>query len=131
MLLCDREKQRPMPLVPIINRSNKIDRILGCQAEFELGRCFFDPRQGDQQRLIDQFCDLPTGKHDDGPDAWEMARRLLDDAERRQRARQHGEPAMPTRHELMTAAMEPSDDWSPATDPWNHVGNPMIWTALE
>ena len=57
---------------------NKADRILANQPEFEAGLCWFDPREGDQQLLIDQFLDFgKTAVHDDGPDAWEGARQQL------------------------------------------------------
>jgi len=62
----------------ITNTTNKADRILSNQGEFERGLCWFDPQEGDQRLLIDQFLDYGrTGVHDDGPDAWDGARRLL------------------------------------------------------
>ena len=58
--------------------TNKADRILANQPEFEAGLCWFDAAEGDQQLLIDQFLDFgKTAVHDDGPDAWDGARRQL------------------------------------------------------
>jgi len=58
--------------------TNKADRILANQPEFEAGRCWFDVREGDQQLLVDQFLDFgKTAVHDDGPDAWDGARSQL------------------------------------------------------
>jgi len=62
----------------ITNTTNKADRILSNQGEFERELCYFDPQEGDQRRLVDQFLDYGrTTVHDDGPDAWDGARRLL------------------------------------------------------
>ena len=79
LLQVEQERRgRRLAVQPVHNRQNKQDRILTNQAEFERGLCLFDPREGDQQVLIDQFLDFgQTGVHDDGPDAWDGARRLL------------------------------------------------------
>ena len=131
-LMCDIEKRRPLRIVPLINRTNKVDRILTCQAEFELGRCFFDPRQGDQQRLIDQFLDLPKGKHDDGPDAWEMARRLLERAERSGAVSAEGDvDEARHRRERVAATMEPTDGWDPVEDEWLDARNDALFEAID
>lgn len=78
VLTCEREGRAVPSVRGIFNMTNKLDRLMQWQAEHQLGRCLYDPREGDQQRLVDQWCDLPTGKHDDGPDAWDGARRILD-----------------------------------------------------
>ena len=65
-------------LFPITNAASKEDRILSLQPDFERGLFHFDPAQGDQRRLIDQFLDFgKPGVHDDGPDAVEMCLRLF------------------------------------------------------
>jgi len=111
--MCQRDG-RPVPYIAgVLNTSNKLDRMLQWQAEFQLGHCLFDGREGDQQRLIDQFCDLPTGKHDDGPDAWDGARRLLG-APRK--------PAAPYREPTRADALAEA-----GIDHWNAPDNPAIW----
>ena len=65
-------------LFPIVNTASKEDRILQNAPGFEQGLYFFDAAEGDQKRLIDQWLDYgKTGVHDDGPDAWDMARSLF------------------------------------------------------
>ena len=73
-----KRRGRTLTMRAIQNSMNKEDRILANQGEFERGLCHFDPTEGDQRLLIDQFLDFgQTGVHDDGPDAWDCARRLL------------------------------------------------------
>jgi len=73
-----RERGQIISVRPITNTASKADRILSNQAIFERGLCFFDPNEGDQQVLVDQFLDFDKASvHDDGPDAWDGARRLL------------------------------------------------------
>lgn len=63
-------------LYPIANTANKDDRIASVAPVFEQGHAWFDPREGDQQLLLDQFLDYgKTGVAKDGPDAWEMTDR--------------------------------------------------------
>jgi predicted phage terminase large subunit-like protein len=65
-------------LFPITNAASKEDRILSLQPDFEQGLVHLDEGEGDQRMLIDQFLDFgKPGVHDDGPDAFEMARRLF------------------------------------------------------
>ena len=65
-------------LFPVTNAASKEDRILSLQPDFERGLCYFDEGEGDQRLLLDQFLDFgKPGVHDDGPDAFEMARRLF------------------------------------------------------
>ncbi len=62
----------------VVTVENKADRILSNQPLFEQGLVYFDPAEGDQQVLIDQWLDFgETGVHDDGPDAWDRANRML------------------------------------------------------
>ncbi|MGD1001865.1 MAG: hypothetical protein ABSA67_14315 [Candidatus Brocadiia bacterium] len=68
-------------LFPVTNAASKEDRILSLQPDFERGLCYFDEGEGDQRLLLDQFLDFgKPGVHDDGPDAFEMARRLFTDS---------------------------------------------------
>ncbi len=68
-------------LFPVTNAASKEDRILSLQPDFERGLCYFDEGEGDQRLLLDQFLDFgKPGVHDDGPDAFEMARRLFADS---------------------------------------------------
>src|SRR5208282_3710914 len=70
-------------LFPVTNAASKEDRILSLQPDFERGLCCFDEGEGDQRLLLDQFLDFgKTGVHDDGPDAFEMARRLFPESPR-------------------------------------------------
>lgn len=74
----EKRRGRSIGLRPITNTSNKLDRILSNQGEFERGLCSFDQQEGDQRLLVDQFLDLGRpGVKDDGPDAWDGARRRL------------------------------------------------------
>ena len=75
-------------LFPITNAASKEDRILSLQPDFEQGLVHLDEGEGDQRLLIDQFLDFgKPGVHDDGPDAFEMARRLFPQFERDGRPR--------------------------------------------
>jgi predicted phage terminase large subunit-like protein len=76
-------------LFPITNAASKEDRILSLQPDFEQGLCYFDQGEGDQRLLLDQFLDFgKPGVHDDGPDAFEMARRLFRESPRGGRPRE-------------------------------------------
>ncbi len=118
VLTCEK-KSRAIPSVQgILNMSNKLDRLMDWQAEHQLGRCFYDPREGDQQRLIDQACDLPTGAHDDAFDAWDGARRILD-ALCPPSVKAEG-PA-PTRADRIREA---------TGEEWMSVNNPALWEEV-
>ena len=79
-------------LFPVTNAASKEDRILSLQPDFERGLCYFDEGEGDQRLLLDQFLDFgKPGVHDDGPDAFEMARRLFPESPRAGKPR---EPAL-------------------------------------
>ena len=76
-------------LFPVTNAASKEDRILSLQPDFERGLCYFDEGEGDQRLLLDQFLDFgKPGVHDDGPDAFEMARRLFPEQPRAGRQRE-------------------------------------------
>lgn len=81
-LLRSREREAnakgSIPLSGVTNTTNKADRILANAPLFERGLAVFDLAEGDQKLLVDQFLDFgKTGVHDDGPDAWDGACRLL------------------------------------------------------
>ncbi|MDI6761261.1 MAG: phage terminase large subunit, partial [Candidatus Brocadiaceae bacterium] len=69
-----------IPIRPVRNFSDKVARVGSLSPLIESGSILF--RQ-DQKALIDQLIQFPRGAHDDGPDALEMAVRML---------RRHGEP---------------------------------------
>ncbi|MEK7242485.1 MAG: phage terminase large subunit [Planctomycetota bacterium] len=69
-----------IPIRPVRNFSDKVARVGSLSPLVESGGILF--RQ-DQKTLIDQLIQFPKGAHDDGPDALEMAVRML---------RRHGEP---------------------------------------
>ena len=79
-------------LFPVTHAASKEDRIISLQPDFERGLCYFDEDEGDQRLLLDQFLDFgKPGVHDDGPDAFEMARRLFPSSDR---AGRRFEPAL-------------------------------------
>jgi hypothetical protein len=69
-----------IPIRAVKNFSDKVARISSLSPLVESGSILFG--QG-QKALIDQLIQFPRGAHDDGPDALEMAVRML---------RRHGEP---------------------------------------
>ena len=65
-----------MPLQGYCSKENKMDRIISQQPKIDLGWIeFADTLPG---LLLDQYRAIPTGTHDDGPDAVERAIWLLD-----------------------------------------------------
>ena len=54
----------------ITNRANKVSRIANLEPEITQGRIQLNRRH---QLLLGQLIQFPLGKHDDGPDALEMA----------------------------------------------------------
>lgn len=58
-----------------VNKEVRIRRLAGYLAH---GRVKFKNNSPDTQLLVDQFLEFPKGKHDDGPDAMEMALRLAE-----------------------------------------------------
>jgi len=124
-LLCERAN-RAMPYITAVqSTTNKIDRILENQGEISQGLCLFDTRQGDQQRLLDQFCDLPNGDHDDGPDAWDGARRILGRTVRQaDAAAAEATPREPGQPVVYGVAND-------GDEPWMHVDNPAIWSDVD
>lgn len=69
-----------IPIRPVRNFSDKVARVGSLSPLVESGGILF---REDQRALIDQLIQFPKGAHDDGPDALEMAVRML---------RRHGEP---------------------------------------
>ncbi|MDP1662818.1 MAG: phage terminase large subunit [Phycisphaerales bacterium] len=70
-LKCRMEAETLFTRVELIhNRTNKQQRILGIQPEISQGLLVFSKKH---QRLLEQMRGFPTAKHDDGPDALEMA----------------------------------------------------------
>jgi hypothetical protein len=73
-----RRRVERIALRPITNTVDKDDRILGVAPHMEQGHCYFDPSEGDQRLLMDQFLDFgKTSVMKDGPDGYEMAHRQL------------------------------------------------------
>lgn len=75
-LLVDRLRERAkaacvrLNVVPVRNRANKQQRIAALQSEISQGTLVLARRH---QLLTEQLRAFPVGKHDDGPDALEMA----------------------------------------------------------
>jgi predicted phage terminase large subunit-like protein len=62
----------------IHNRANKLMRIRRLGGVLSQRRMRFLARNESTRLLVDQLRDFPTGAHDDGPDALEMAMRLAE-----------------------------------------------------
>jgi predicted phage terminase large subunit-like protein len=60
----------PIYVENIKNRANKQQRIMAIDAEVSQGMIAFSKRHS---LLLEQLRSFPGGKHDDGPDALEMA----------------------------------------------------------
>jgi predicted phage terminase large subunit-like protein len=69
----------PVPVVPIDNRVNKEVRILRLTPYLSRKLLRFKGGSPGAERLVDQMRDFNKGLHDDGPDALEMAIRLLEE----------------------------------------------------
>ncbi len=65
-----RAQGKSLPVTPLKNRANKQQRIAALEAEVSQGKLVFSRRH---QLLLEQLRAFPLGKHDDGPDALEMA----------------------------------------------------------
>ncbi len=75
-------REAPVPLVHYEPATeNKDVEIRRWQGEFAQGLWRFDRSEGDQQTLVNQWCDYPS-KYLDGPDAGSRCRRKLGDANR-------------------------------------------------
>lgn len=59
-----------IPIHSLTNRGSKLARISALEAEVSQGLLVFNRKD---QMLLDQLRHFPVGKHDDGPDALEMA----------------------------------------------------------
>lgn len=75
-LIDDMSKKLKMfiPTVEIRNVSDKVARLCSISPLIENGTIFFLP---EQYQLIEQLVQFPKASHDDGPDALEMAVRVL------------------------------------------------------
>jgi predicted phage terminase large subunit-like protein len=85
-LLCDelaaeftRRGLHGVRLAALDNQASKVVRIRRLGPLLSAGRLRFRAGSASTQRLVDQLRDFPTGDHDDGPDALEMAVRLAAD----------------------------------------------------
>jgi predicted phage terminase large subunit-like protein len=65
-----RQRDLKVRIRPIKNRANKLQRIAALEAEVSQGLLRFSKAH---TVLLDQLKQFPLGKHDDGPDALEMA----------------------------------------------------------
>ena len=148
-LMCKTAGRPLVAMWPINNRLPKPVRINSLMGEAEGGRLYFDPRQGDQQRLINQWLDHPNGKFIDGPDGYEMALRTLRRARRlggfevetpvtpeeiaaaelRAHA-DHVEMVVGARREQAAALMEPTEGWDPGKDEWLHPDNDALFEVI-
>lgn len=66
-----------VPLKGVVQTANKIVRIRRLGLYFARGRIRFRNTAG-TRKLVDQLRDFPNGVHDDGPDALELAVRMLE-----------------------------------------------------
>ncbi len=121
-LLCDRDGVQVPRIWPIPSRGAKWDRIYENIAELARGVVHFDPTEGQQQLVMDQLVDGPAGKHDDGADSWDMARRLLTRAERDFRDSDFA---------AQEAEAEATAGRGPEGESWMSVENPALWQGVE
>ena len=68
-----------LPLYTINNTVNKLVRIRRLTPHLAAGRIRFKGDSPGARLLVEQLRDFPNGDHDDGPDALEMALRVLGD----------------------------------------------------
>jgi predicted phage terminase large subunit-like protein len=71
------ERGIALPIVPVENRINKVVRIRTLTPLLAAGRIRFRGGHEGTRLLLEQLRQFPTGQHDDGPDALEMAVRML------------------------------------------------------
>ena len=71
-----REQKVDLRVYPFENMVNKLVRIRRNGPYLYQRRARFKARSPGTMLLIEQLRDFPTGEHDDGPDALELARRL-------------------------------------------------------
>lgn len=72
----------PLPLVSMVNTQNKEVRIRRLNPYLARQQMRFRPESRDVALLVEQLQEFPVGKHDDGPDALEMAIRTLTEMQR-------------------------------------------------
>jgi predicted phage terminase large subunit-like protein len=70
-------RQVEMPMFHIPNHAPKAVRIRKLTWQLAEGRFKFKRNSPGTQHLVQQLRDFPNGDHDDGPDALEMALRIL------------------------------------------------------
>jgi predicted phage terminase large subunit-like protein len=71
IIACYRQHEMSiLPLRDITHTGDKVSRIQGLQAYVASGRLRFSRRH---TRLIEELLQFPHARHDDGPDALEMA----------------------------------------------------------
>ena len=74
-----RESGLPIPIVPIVNTVSKLTRIRRLGPYLGQHAIRFKADSPGTKLLIDQLRDFPTADHDDGPDALEIALRVMID----------------------------------------------------
>ena len=73
-----RARGMPLPIVEVINTVNKQVRIRRLGPYLARQEIRFRSTKG-TRLLVDQLREFPEGQHDDGPDALEMALRVMID----------------------------------------------------
>jgi len=74
-----REAGLPIPIVPMVNTVSKLTRIRRLGPYLGQHSIRFKSSSPGTKLLVDQLRDFPTADHDDGPDALEMALRVMID----------------------------------------------------
>lgn len=74
-----REAGLPIPIVPMVNTVSKLTRIRRLGPYLGQHSIRFKAASPGTKLLVDQLRDFPTADHDDGPDALEMALRVMID----------------------------------------------------
>jgi len=67
----------PIPIVPLVNTVSKLTRIRRLGPYLGQHSIRFKASSPGTKLLVDQLRDFPTANHDDGPDALEMALRVM------------------------------------------------------
>jgi predicted phage terminase large subunit-like protein len=71
------QQKVPLPVYSVNNQVNKQVRIRRLGTYLAQRKLRFKARSGGTALLVEQLRDFPVGEHDDGPDALEMALRLM------------------------------------------------------
>jgi predicted phage terminase large subunit-like protein len=77
-LLCDEFDRQRVPIYPIENTRNKVLRIRRLDSYLSSRRLRFCSLSPACRLLMEQLRSFPVGAHDDGPDALEMAVRMIE-----------------------------------------------------